>query len=258
MSFDVSPTCAIRRRVSGTADAGGAAPSPSRRWSALHASWQWSRSPMRPSTMSPPAATAASDCTCARAGSRARTSDSRSRLSGTTYSRPIRSSLANAMRSRSSPSQRNIIRARGTAKTSDTSTNFCGYRSRLMREPAGSRGDIGAHHHRPPRAPTRGAAGPRRLIHQALVMDDAPAGSSEPPMTRPLQVTLVDDSPIQANIARALLEKAGHTVVTYRSGREALRAIPGRPPDCVLMDVMMPEIDGYELCRQLHAMPALA
>ena len=77
-------------------------------------------------------------------------------------------------------------------------------------------------------------------------------------MTRPLQVTLVDDSPIQANIARALLEKAGHTVVTYRSGREALRAIPGRPPDCVLMDVMMPEIDGYELCRQLHAMPALA
>jgi len=75
---------------------------------------------------------------------------------------------------------------------------------------------------------------------------------------KPLQVYIVDDSAMQADIARALLEAAGHRVVTYRSGADALQDLPGGRPDCVLMDIMMPGLDGYELCRRLRAMDALA
>jgi phosphoribosyl 1,2-cyclic phosphodiesterase/ActR/RegA family two-component response regulator len=77
-------------------------------------------------------------------------------------------------------------------------------------------------------------------------------------MGKPLSIYIVDDSAVQTEIAKALLEKAGHAVITNRSSADALRDIPARRPDCVLMDIMMPEIDGYELCRRLRAMPGLA
>src|SRR5262249_27492933 len=74
---------------------------------------------------------------------------------------------------------------------------------------------------------------------------------------KPLDVSIVDDSAMQADIARALLEKAGHRVVVYPSGAEALQHVGAGPPDCILMDIMMPGLDGYELCRRLRAMEAL-
>ena len=76
-------------------------------------------------------------------------------------------------------------------------------------------------------------------------------------MGKSLSVYVVDDSPVQTDIARALLEKAGHVVTVSRSSAVALREIPTKRPDCVLMDIMMPEIDGYDLCRRLRAMPEL-
>jgi phosphoribosyl 1,2-cyclic phosphodiesterase len=75
---------------------------------------------------------------------------------------------------------------------------------------------------------------------------------------RRLSVYVVEDSRTQADIARALLEKAGHHVVTNTSSVQALRDIPCRRPDCVLIDIMMPELDGYELCRRLRELPELA
>jgi phosphoribosyl 1,2-cyclic phosphodiesterase len=69
---------------------------------------------------------------------------------------------------------------------------------------------------------------------------------------------VVDDSRTQAEITRALLEKAGHDVIISTASQEALAQIPGVKPDCVLFDLMMPGLDGYELCRRLRGIPDLA
>src|SRR5882724_7686204 len=75
---------------------------------------------------------------------------------------------------------------------------------------------------------------------------------------RKLTVYIVEDSRTQSDIARALLEKEGHAVQASQVSEDALREIQERRPDCVLLDIMMPGLDGYELCRQLRAVPALA
>ena len=77
-------------------------------------------------------------------------------------------------------------------------------------------------------------------------------------MSRPLRIYIVEDSAVQADIARALLEKAGHVVTVNPSSVEALREIPTERPDCVLIDIMMPQLDGYELCRRLRGHAELA
>jgi phosphoribosyl 1,2-cyclic phosphodiesterase len=74
---------------------------------------------------------------------------------------------------------------------------------------------------------------------------------------RKLTVHVMDDSPSHLQIVRGLLEKNGHAVTTSTSSEEALRTIPGEKPDCVLVDLMMPGIDGYEVCRRLRAMDEL-
>ena len=78
------------------------------------------------------------------------------------------------------------------------------------------------------------------------------------PRSTSLRVYIVDDSRTQAEIARGLLEHAGHQVQVNNSSVAALAEIPRERPDCVLMDIMMPELDGHELCRRLRALPELA
>ena len=77
-------------------------------------------------------------------------------------------------------------------------------------------------------------------------------------MVGKLRIYVVDDSRTQAEITRALLEKAGHDVIISTASQEALAQIPAVKPDCVLFDLKMPGLDGYELCRRLRGMPELA
>jgi two-component system, OmpR family, response regulator len=64
---------------------------------------------------------------------------------------------------------------------------------------------------------------------------------------------IVDDEENLRSMLAAALQHHGFTVTTARNGREALAAIPNDRPDLVLLDVMMPDLDGFEVCRRLRA-----
>jgi signal transduction histidine kinase len=66
-------------------------------------------------------------------------------------------------------------------------------------------------------------------------------------------VLVVDDSPQNTAILRELLCAHGHTVRVANSGPEALRLVEAQAPDLVLLDVHMPGVDGFEVCRALKA-----
>lgn len=69
----------------------------------------------------------------------------------------------------------------------------------------------------------------------------------------PPDVLVVDDDPTIRLLARETLEQAGFTVVEAENGEEALASFAARPPDLMLLDVMMPGIDGYDVCRQIRS-----
>ena len=71
-----------------------------------------------------------------------------------------------------------------------------------------------------------------------------------------MEVLLAEDEPDVQLIARLSLKKAGFTVVTAGNGVEALDRVTDERPDVILLDWMMPDMDGYETCRRLKANPA--
>jgi len=74
-------------------------------------------------------------------------------------------------------------------------------------------------------------------------------------------VLIVDDEPhIRMLLEESLvdLEDQGITLLSAGNGREALTLIEAHRPRLVLLDVMMPELSGYEVCQQVRANPALA
>jgi class 3 adenylate cyclase/CheY-like chemotaxis protein len=72
----------------------------------------------------------------------------------------------------------------------------------------------------------------------------------------PATILVVDDLPQNVKLLDAILSPRGYTVVAAGSGEEALAAVADRPPDLVLLDIMMPRIDGFEVCRRLREDPA--
>lgn len=71
-------------------------------------------------------------------------------------------------------------------------------------------------------------------------------------------ILVVDDEEINREILRALLESKGYTVIEAVNGEEALRRIAEVQPDVILLDLMMPIMDGFETCRKLKVDPVTA
>lgn len=69
------------------------------------------------------------------------------------------------------------------------------------------------------------------------------------------RVLVVDDEPNIVLSLEFLMKKAGFDVEVARNGREALAALDREPPDLLLLDVMMPEIDGFEVCERIRSRP---
>lgn len=71
-------------------------------------------------------------------------------------------------------------------------------------------------------------------------------------------ILIVDDEPNIVMSLEFLMRKNGYQVGIARNGTEALAAIAETPFDLVLLDVMMPDVDGYQVCRQLRQRPDCA
>ena len=70
------------------------------------------------------------------------------------------------------------------------------------------------------------------------------------------RILIVDDEPNILLSLEFLMKRAGYAVALARDGAEALTALDGEPPDLMLLDVMMPELDGYEICAHARVRPA--
>lgn len=68
-------------------------------------------------------------------------------------------------------------------------------------------------------------------------------------------VLVVDDNPQNLQVLAAIIEECGGDSILAMSGKEALESIQIEEPDLILLDVMMPEMDGYELCQKLKNDP---
>ena len=72
-------------------------------------------------------------------------------------------------------------------------------------------------------------------------------------MSKKFNILIVDDTPENLQVLGAMLEQAGYEVRIATSGPEALQDAAKVPPDLILLDIMMPEMDGFEVCRRLKA-----
>jgi len=72
------------------------------------------------------------------------------------------------------------------------------------------------------------------------------------------RVLVVEDDPDIAQLVAHYLEKAGFTAEITSSGREALASITARPPEALVLDLMLPHVDGLEICRTIRGNDATA
>lgn len=71
-------------------------------------------------------------------------------------------------------------------------------------------------------------------------------------------ILIADDSATAVALLRKILAPLGHRIVTACDGAEAAQALTAEHPDLVILDVVMPKQNGFELCRALKANPATA
>ena len=75
---------------------------------------------------------------------------------------------------------------------------------------------------------------------------------------KPATILVVDDTPANISVLLGLLGEEGHKVLVAKDGESALEQLAFARPDLILLDVMMPGPDGFEVCRRIKQQPALA
>lgn len=75
-------------------------------------------------------------------------------------------------------------------------------------------------------------------------------------MSEPARILVVDDTPMNVKMLADVLKFKGYEVCTAGGGREGLEKVASDKPDLVLLDVMMPDMNGYDVCRAIRADPA--
>jgi len=95
----------------------------------------------------------------------------------------------------------------------------------------------------------------RRLVGARLTVDQEPAAPAVTPTraARRLRVLVAEDNPVNQKLAQHLLERRGHTPILVGNGREAVETILNDRFDLVLMDLQMPEMDGFEATASIRA-----
>ncbi|WP_455217402.1 response regulator transcription factor [Kaarinaea lacus] len=68
-------------------------------------------------------------------------------------------------------------------------------------------------------------------------------------------ILIVDDSPTETHVLTSMLEKNGHSVSTASSGEEGVEKAKAEKPDLILMDVVMPGMNGFQAARQISTAP---
>src|SRR4051812_5071913 len=71
-------------------------------------------------------------------------------------------------------------------------------------------------------------------------------------------ILIVDDQEQNLQLVGTVLSMTGYEIIPARSGEEAFQRLAAREPDLILLDLLMPEVDGIEVCRQLKADPRWA
>jgi two-component system, sensor histidine kinase and response regulator len=93
----------------------------------------------------------------------------------------------------------------------------------------------------------------RKLARPALLQTRYRKGKT----VTPAGIMVVDDSPANLRLLEDLLKRQGFGVRSFPRGRMALAAASEQPPDLILLDINMPEMDGYEVCKKLKSDPHL-
>jgi len=74
-------------------------------------------------------------------------------------------------------------------------------------------------------------------------------------MNEDIKILIVDDSPVNVELASKLVQKAGYNTTAAFNGKKALELINENPFDLILLDIMMPDIDGFEVCKRIKKLP---
>jgi CheY-like chemotaxis protein len=97
---------------------------------------------------------------------------------------------------------------------------------------------------------------PSRLVETLRTHLGAPVDGPRPGRGR--RVLVVDDDPVQLKVVKIQLEQLGFRAETARDGLEAIAQARRSPPDGIVSDVLMPRLDGFNLCQKVRMDPALA